>query len=34
MEFGWFDGAEYGEYNGVGLVEIANVFCDAERLFY
>ena len=34
MEFGPLDGGEDGEHNGVGLVEISNIFGMECRYFF
>ena len=30
MKFGWFDGRNDGEFNGVGFVEISEIFVTQD----
>ena len=33
MELGSLDGRDFGEYTGVGYVELSQIYCDAGRFF-
>ena len=34
IKFGSFDGREYGEYSGVGFVEISKIFPTQDAIFF
>ena len=34
MDFGWFDGGEGGEHNGVGFMEISEIFVRLDVILF